>query len=70
MDTGANISVINKDFAIKHNVEFHTVPGNLILADGRKIARQQTKNLISVDYDGVDRTIHHKFEIIDNAIMS
>ena len=66
IDTGAEISLITKDFAVKNNIKFHNIPAYLCVADGKKIPRQQTTEFLSIDYDGVEKTIPHKFDIIDN----
>ncbi|KAG1121967.1 hypothetical protein G6F37_014153 [Rhizopus arrhizus] len=57
IDTGANVSVMNKKFANDNNIEFHTVPGNLILANGSTIPRMQTAHFVNVEYDNVNHLV-------------
>lgn len=70
LDSGAQVSVLNKKFAIDNNIKFHKIDGCLVLADGSKIDREQTVDYLSIDYDGVNKTILHKFDVIDNNLLS
>ncbi|KAG1619808.1 hypothetical protein G6F44_012941 [Rhizopus delemar] len=70
IDTGANVSVINKNFANANNIEFNSIPGHLVLANGNKIPRMQTTHFVNVEYDNVDSVIKHKFDVIDDTILS
>ena len=70
IDTGANISVINQQFAIEHDIKFRKISGSLILANGNKIARMQTVDLVNVEYDNIDHVVQHRFDVIEDDIMS
>ncbi|KAG1141269.1 hypothetical protein G6F37_012842 [Rhizopus arrhizus] len=70
IDTGARVSVINKKFAIDNNIKFHSVPGNLVLANGDQIPRMRSIDYVNVEYDNIDHIIKHKFHIIDDHASS
>ncbi|CEG82138.1 hypothetical protein RMATCC62417_16255 [Rhizopus microsporus] len=48
----------------------HPVPDHLILADDRIIANLQTIDFVSVDYDGAEHSIQHRFDVADDFITS
>jgi ribosomal protein L21E len=66
IDTGAEVSILSKDFALQKNIQFKEIEGYLTLADGKRIPRLQTTEFLAIDYDGIEKTIPHKFDIIDN----
>ncbi|KAG1441540.1 hypothetical protein G6F56_011436 [Rhizopus delemar] len=70
IDTGANVSVLNKKFATDNKIEFHTIPGNLRLANGKRIPRMRTIDFVNVEYDNINNIIKHKFDIIDDHVLS
>jgi hypothetical protein len=70
IDTGANISVINKQFATDHNIKFRKVSDSLILANGNKVACMQTIDFVNVEYDNIDHVVKHKLDVIEDDIMS
>ncbi|EIE83945.1 hypothetical protein RO3G_08655 [Rhizopus delemar RA 99-880] len=70
IDTGARVSVMNKKFAIDNNIKFHSVPGNLVLANGDQIPRMRSVDYVNVEYDNIDYIIKHKFDIIDDHASS
>ncbi|KAG1048391.1 hypothetical protein G6F43_009214 [Rhizopus delemar] len=67
---GANVSVVNKKFVSDNNIELNTVSGNLILANGSTIPRMQITHFVNVEYDNVDHVLPHKFDVIDDNILS
>lgn len=69
IDTGAQVSIMNKQFAVEHNIEFEQIEGTPIFVDGTQIQRQRTTQPLSLDYDGVDKTMFHKFDIVGNKYM-
>lgn len=69
IDIDANISVINKQFITKHDIKFRKIAGSLVLANGNKVARMQTINLVNV-YDNIDHAVKHRFDAIEDDIMS
>jgi hypothetical protein len=70
LDSGAQVSVLNKKFAIDNDIKFHKIDGSLVLADGSKIPREQTVDFVSIDHDGVNKKILHKFDVIDNGLLT
>lgn len=70
IDTGAQVSIMNKQFAVEHNIEFEQIKGTLLFVDGTQIQRQRTTQPLSIDYDGVEKTVSHKFDIVDNKYMT
>ncbi|KAL0582344.1 hypothetical protein ABG067_007806, partial [Albugo candida] len=66
VDSGAEVSIITKQFAEEHNIKFDKAEGYLVIADGSHIDRLQTLEPLRIDYDGVEKTVLHKFDIIDN----
>jgi hypothetical protein len=61
---------LNKKFAIDNDIKFHKIEGSLILADGSKIPSEQTIDFVTIDYDGVNKKILHKFDVIDNKLLT
>ncbi|KAI7864007.1 uncharacterized protein EV154DRAFT_572594 [Mucor mucedo] len=70
IDTGAQIFVMNKQFAVDNNIQFKQTEGSLLFAYGTKIQRQRTTQFLSLDYNGVEKQVLHKFDIVDNKYLS
>ncbi|KAG1490110.1 hypothetical protein G6F47_006392 [Rhizopus delemar] len=70
IDTGTNVSVINKNFANANNIEFNYIPCYHVLANSNKIPQMQATYFINVKYDNIDRVIKHKFDVADDSITS
>jgi hypothetical protein len=49
LDSGAQVSVLHKKFAIDNGIKFHKVDGSMVLADGSKIPREQTIDFVTID---------------------
>lgn len=70
LDSGAQVSVMTKQFALENDIKFHKIDGSLLLANGTQIDRNQTIHELSIDYDGIDKKVFHKFDIIDNKLLT
>lgn len=64
LDSGSEISLINKDFANTNHIKYEKVDGNLVFIDGTQVSRMRTVAPLQLLYDGIDSPITHYFDVV------
>jgi hypothetical protein len=67
LDPGSSVSIIHKTLADKLQIKYKPVNGSLQFIDGGKVNRYQTLEPLAIEYDSVDHTVLHHFDVIENS---
>lgn len=67
LDSGSEISLINKEFANTNHIRYEKVDGNLVFIDGTQVPRMRTVAPLQLLYDGIDSTINHHFDVVADS---
>lgn len=67
LDPGSEISAIRIDFANKLNIRFKPLDSKMEFIDGQVCNRLRTIEPLSIEYDSVDHTVSHHFDVLENS---
>jgi hypothetical protein len=67
LDPGSEISAIRIDFANKLNIRFKPLDSKMEFINGQVCSRLRTVEPLSIEYDSIDHTVIHHFDVLENS---